>query len=479
MNEVELKLRQMERILEISRELSSTISLKRLLHQIVQAAMELIGSETAAILLLDTSGDELRFVVATNLLEQLQRIPVPVDASVAGTAFSTGKPLVVQDAQKHPRYYPVVEQLTGVEARSLLAVPVRFRDRPIGALEVENKRQPRDRYDEKDVENLTVLAAQAAVAIENARLMETLQKAHDLTRALRQAGAALSSPLDYDEVLDRILEQMEYVVGYDAANIMLIEGDTAQVFRGRGYETLDSAKDLTSISFRLSDVAGFRKMQRTGQPLAIPNVEEDDTWIYSHPKHAWIKSYAGIPIRLRGRVIGFLNLNSTTPGFYNQSDAERLQTFADHAAIVIENARLYRQAQQELGERVQAERELRKHRDQLEEAVQERTAELQQIIAQSEQLNWQLQREVAERARAEERLREYAIELEARNRELDGFAHTVAHDLQNPISLIIGFAEVLETNTRKRWRSGRWICSKLWRKSPIGWPTRSPSGRRK
>jgi signal transduction histidine kinase len=178
-------------------------------------------------------------------------------------------------------------------------------------------------------------------------------------------------------------------------------------------------------------------MQQTGQPLVIPYVEEYEDWVYSRPEHSWIKSYIGVPIRVWDRVAGFLNLNSATPGFFGQDDAERLQVFADHAAIAIENARLYYQAQQELAERMRAERELQRHRDHLEELVEARTAELTDA-------NEHLQREITERMQVEKTLRRYTGELETRNEELDAFAHTVAHDLKNPLALIVGYAEALD-----------------------------------
>jgi signal transduction histidine kinase len=88
-------------------------------------------------------------------------------------------------------------------------------------------------------------------------------------------------------------------------------------------------------------------------------------------------------------------------------------------------------------ERIRVEEELTKHRDHLEELVTERTAEL---AAANERLQW----EITERKQAEEALRQYTVELEARNEELDAFAHTVAHDLKTPLGHIVGFAQVLE-----------------------------------
>jgi GAF domain-containing protein len=420
MSDIENRLGRLESILEFSRELTSTISLQPLLDKIVGAAAELTESEAAGILLLNERADDLRFVVASHFADQLIDIPVPIEGSIAGAAFSSGKPQIVPDVSADPRYYPVVEQLTGFEARSLLAVPLQFRDCRIGVLEAENKRE-NGGFDEQDVETLTALAAHATVAIENARLVEALRKAHDLAEALRQAVSALSGTLDYNEVLDRVMEQMGQVISYDAANVMLIEGDTAQVLRGRGYEQFGTQSVLTSIRLDVADVAGLRRMQETGRPLAIPNVEDDPEWVYSRPEHNWIGSYAGVPIRLRDRVIGFLNVMSATPGFLSLADAERLQAFADHAAIAIENARLYHQAQQELADRVRAEKELRRHRDHLEELVAERTGELTTA-------NEQLQKEVVERLQAEDALRRRTRELAMLNRASQAFTSTLNLD---------------------------------------------------
>jgi signal transduction histidine kinase len=537
MSDVETRLRRQERILEFSRELASTVSLEPLLHKIVAAAAELTDSEVAALLLLDKRTGGLRFRVTSNVVDQLLDIPVPVAGSVAGAALTSGEPLIILDAVTDPRHYKGVDELVGIETRSLLAVPLQFKEQSIGVLEAENK-QGDETFGREDVEILTALAAQAAVAIENARLVRALQESRDeleyqveertaelseanvslkreitertrveetlrghrdhledlvaervaelrtaneqlereiaergraesereqllkaereqrrLAEALRQASAALSSTLDYDEVLDRILEQVRQVVPEAAASIMLIEGagpleideesdqvttgDKVRILRGHGYEQFGTEDGLTSITLNVDDVAGLREMEQTGQPLVIPYVEDYKDWVYSRPEHSWIKSYIGVPIRVWDRVAGFLNLNSATPGFFSQADAERLQVFADHAAIAIENARLYYQAQQELTERMRAETELQRHRDHLEDLVEARTAALTNA-------NEQLQREIAERKQAEKTLRRYTNELEARNEELDAFAHTVAHDLKNPLALIVGYAEALD-----------------------------------
>jgi diguanylate cyclase (GGDEF)-like protein len=120
-------------------------------------------------------------------------------------------------------------------------------------------------------------------------------------------------------------------------------------------------------------------MIETRLPIIVSDVSRDPAWVYSRPEHHWIQSYVGAPIITQGTIAGFLNVISATPNMYDQTHADRLLAFAYHAAIAIENARLYRQAQAEIKARIAAEEELCRHRDHLEELVKERTAEIRRM----------------------------------------------------------------------------------------------------
>lgn len=263
-----------------------------------------------------------------------------------------------------------------------------------------------------DLTNISYEAMKEELA--RSQLAETEQRR--LSQALRQAGAALNSTLDYQEVLDRILDAMSYVIPHDSSNIMLIEGDMVRVFRWRNYEWFGGEGYAGSISFSMENVTLLRKMQQDRQPLVIPYVASDSEWVYYREEHRWIQSYAAAPIQSHGRLVGFLNVNSATPGFYTEADAERLQAFADQAALALENARLF-----------EAERQRRQEaenlRDHLEELVAERTAAL---------------------SRANVQLNEQLVERDKLIAELDAFAHTVAHDLRSPIGIVTSYADLLQ-----------------------------------
>jgi GAF domain-containing protein len=179
MNDAKVRLQQLEKILGISRELTTTVALGPLLRKIVETAAELTDSEKASILLRDIRTGELRFRTATgDQSGELANIPVPIKGSIAGTVLISGEPLVIRDARTDPRHFGGVGQKVGVETRSLLAVPLQFKDHCIGVLETLNKRGEGE-FSQEDVDTLMTLAAQAAAAIENARLVGALRRAYE------------------------------------------------------------------------------------------------------------------------------------------------------------------------------------------------------------------------------------------------------------------------------------------------------------
>lgn len=229
------------------------------------------------------------------------------------------------------------------------------------------------------VAELEVLKAQREQEKEEReRLLAAERKQRSLTEALHRAGAELSGTLDFEELLDRILDQLSRVLPNDAADLMLLEGDVVRTFRNRGYDQFGFEQSITSVTYNISDTYNLRRMRETKQPLAIPYVEEYQQWIY-RPGLDWIKSQAGAPICFGERVIGFLNVNSSTPGFFTHKDAERLRAFADYAAIALENARLYSQAQQEVRERKRTEHALQETLQQIELAKQEWEASIDSL----------------------------------------------------------------------------------------------------
>ena len=205
----------------------------------------------------------------------------------------------------------------------------------------------------------TDITARVQAEVERERLLAAEQEQRELAEALGAAAAAVSSTLDFDQVLDLILEQTRRVVPSDAANVMLIEKDQARVVRWQGHERFGTEEFVSTAVFPVSDVPNLAQMVEHKAPVVTADTAADPGWVRL-PAQEWVRSYAGVPICVRDQVVGFLNLDSATPDFFTPVHARRLQAFASYAAYAIENARLYEQAQQEIAERRRAEEGLRR-----------------------------------------------------------------------------------------------------------------------
>jgi signal transduction histidine kinase len=194
----ERRVARLERIIEVSRVINSTLNLEPLLHNIIQIATDLTATEASSILLLDKKTGELHFEAATGVKgKEVKPIVVPLDNSIAGWVVKEGEPLLIPDVRKDPRHYHQVDDMTKFSTRSILGVPLRVKDKVIGVLEVLNKTEDKE-FTQDDVEALTILAAQAAIAIENARLFQQSDLLSEVAHELR---TPLTSIRGYSKML--------------------------------------------------------------------------------------------------------------------------------------------------------------------------------------------------------------------------------------------------------------------------------------
>jgi len=169
--------RARQALVDASVRLNSVLSLPELLTDTLETATRLLDAETSSLLLLDEATNELSFVtVAGEPGQGVQEFRVPADRGIGGWVLQKGEAVIVEDAAADPRFYPELDRATGFRTRSLLAVPLKSRDRTIGVVEVINKRNG-EAFDARDQDLATALASLAAVALENARLYRKLADA--------------------------------------------------------------------------------------------------------------------------------------------------------------------------------------------------------------------------------------------------------------------------------------------------------------
>ena len=179
-HDVHRMLQKMERLMEINITLNSTLELAQVLDLIIAKAVEMLDCEAGSILLCNKEEDCLMFSASTSAdSKTLAQIHIPLTDSLAGTIYSKNIPLVVNNVNQDIRHNASVAAQIHFQTRSLLGVPMRIQERVIGVLEALNKKD--GTFTEEDVKILTAIASQAAVAIENAQLMEALQESYEST----------------------------------------------------------------------------------------------------------------------------------------------------------------------------------------------------------------------------------------------------------------------------------------------------------
>jgi PAS domain S-box-containing protein len=169
---------------------------------------------------------------------------------------------------------------------------------------------------------------------ERIRIEENERRERAVAEALRDSLAALTTALDVDTVMQRLLESAARVVDYEAASVMLIEGAEARVAYRHGAPAEEGVIQGTRVPL------GWPRLQQireTGTPYLVADTQQSDDWGMV-PGTEWIRSSIGVPIAIRGKVIGILTIDHGTPNHFTARDVEQLQTFARYAALAVENA---------------------------------------------------------------------------------------------------------------------------------------------
>jgi signal transduction histidine kinase len=284
MNDVARRLENYQRLIAIARDLASTLDLDVLLNRIIHAAADLADAEAASILLYDDAARQLNFQVATNLdLQTMRGLVVPLDGSFAGWVVTNRQPVRITNAHGDARYFPKVEQVTRFTTESLLGIPLITKDKIVGVLEAINKCD--GEFTDADEELLQVLGAQAAVAIENARLFQQsdliAEFVHELRTPLASIGTATYLLLR-PEMSQEQRETMIHNIHGETLRLNTLASsflDLARLESGRvqfhiaSFELASMLEDCRQIMQGKADEAGIKIV--IDIPPAFPAVDAD------------------------------------------------------------------------------------------------------------------------------------------------------------------------------------------------------------
>ncbi|MCQ3929019.1 MAG: hypothetical protein DPW16_01050 [Chloroflexi bacterium] len=328
--------------------INSALTFDEVLAQVLANVDRMVRYDSANIMLLDETKSQATVAKFSGYEEpERRRFIQNIVLEVAKTPnlqqmILTRQPLVIPVVKEFTDWVPLPE---AAWIESTVAAPIIRDQEVIGFIHLDSGQAKS--FNATDAQRLQAFADQIGVALENARLFELERDQRLFAEALRDANAAISRTLDLSEVLGQILLYIARVVPHDAANIMLINPDNASVtvVRANGYSPQE-LEYIQNSRLQFIEAGHLRQMFETGLPTIVADVRALDSW-FDMPYLSWIRSYVSTPIRREGNMIGFLNLDSRTVGFFKQKDADHLVAFADQVGIAIHNAQLYESERQQ------------------------------------------------------------------------------------------------------------------------------------
>ncbi len=372
---------------------SITFDLQPVFDTLAENAIRLCEAERALIFRFD--GQVLRVVATHNVSPELraftERNPIaPGRGSGVGRAALERRTIHIHDIRSDPEYTYAGQQIAPY--RTVLVIPMLRVDELLGVI-VIHRHEVRPFMDNQ-IALMETFADQAAIAIENARLLDALQaRTAQLTRsvqelqALGEVSQALSSTLDLETVLDTIVSRANQLAGTDSCTVYEHDERTAE-FVVRVTHNLD--EEVVAVARRTPIRRGegvLGRMAVTREPVQIPDIGQEGA--YSGPLRDVLlrtgtRALLAVPLLREDHLIGGLTVNKKAPGEFSPEVVDLLKTFASQSALAIQNARLF----QEIGDK-------------------------------SRQL------EVADRHKSE-------------------FLANMSHELRTPLNAIIGYSEMLQ-----------------------------------
>jgi len=340
------KVATLQMLAAIGQTITSTLDLDRLLIALLERVRQAIGAEACSVALVEANTGDLVFrQVAGEVSQTVVGVRLQPGQGIAGWVASHGQPVLAPDVASDPRFYAQVDRHTGFTTRDLVCVPLMVHDVVTGVIELINKRE--GRFGQDDVQLVTSVAAQAAIAIENARLFENERAGRQRLETLYRIGQTVNSTLDADAILDRLTEEAMRATHatHGSALVARPEADCFERRSLRGYSP-EQAERARNLPLSLRQGANGRAYW-TQQVVYLGDAWADPDYFPLIPE---TRSELAVPILRGGQVIGNLDLQSPDVDAFRDVDVDFMLALTNQVAIALENARLFQETRRRLDE---------------------------------------------------------------------------------------------------------------------------------
>jgi PAS domain S-box-containing protein len=346
LSETRQRLQEVNLLLDFSRRLSGLNPLE-ILQALLDSSMKVVPAAHAGVVLAANHHDGILVPQASNYADNasIMDIPYLFGEGLAGRIFLEKQSRRIDEVNFAFDYGLSADNLLkyrkatgGRLPISSLAVPIRTSERDLGVMLLDNFNTPAAfRPDDEAI--LLSLTQQVALSLENVRLVQDTQERAGQLQALNAVAAAISSSLKREELVQSLLDRLQQIIPYDTSTLWLRNENRMIVAEARGYSDTEERKGLV---VDVADSALINEMIRSGQPINVADVRADTR--FPSFIEAQYLSWLGIPLIVKGQVIGVIMLEKAEQGFYNAEQIQLSSTFASQAAVALDNANLFEES---------------------------------------------------------------------------------------------------------------------------------------
>lgn len=241
---------------------------------------------------------------------------------------------------------PQRQHLTQYGCQTVLDIPMQIGGRSIAYASIWESRRRRE-FTAEEIALCQAIAQQGAINLQNAQLHQAERARFHEAEALRRAALALTSTIDLNQLLERILIELKQVVPYDTASVQLLKGDYLEVIGGHGFDDPDM---VVGAKFAVqSETIPNTHVILSLEPIIIEDVKAGSIFFdQALPGTKHIRGWLGVPLVINNRSIGMITLDKQQPNFYTPAHARTAMAYAAQAALALENARLYKNLQDQV-----------------------------------------------------------------------------------------------------------------------------------
>ena len=358
---------ELETLNRIGEALLAELDIDGILHVVGDHVRERFGAQNIYIAFREPAEDKIVLPYRYQGGKMLEPIEFPDNQGLTSVVIEQNAPLLIRsfaDMQKYPYIIPPGLQDLEIDRVSWIGVPLRRQGEVVGAL-IVNELQD-NVYDESQVRLLSTIARNMEVALENARLFDEVQRKNaQITEALERETASndilrviAASPTDVQPVLDVIAHHAARLSGSDDAIIAIKDGDILRV--KAHYGDIPMIPVGEGIRFDRYSVAGRAMIEgRTLQAIHNqPGVNSEYPAGDKVAEKYGYRTSSAVPLMREGKAVGVINIRRTEPELLNEKQMALVQSFANQAAIAVENVRLFKETQRLLKETEERNAEL-------------------------------------------------------------------------------------------------------------------------